>query len=173
MYTTYTDDPETPTKSNILNALYTSIPSYVSSDHVRPTSQCSHLYERVTVCFVNLLYRCHVDVVYTYSCAHAQSMKKFLNHNCNSVLSIRACECPISTRAPSFPQEKLGQVTSHLPIFQFAVIDVKLETDHLRSSPLPTSVRPYSMYSLTFIFNLGETPCLHVEDHIRHMMAVR
>ncbi|GJE90773.1 hypothetical protein PsYK624_069170 [Phanerochaete sordida] len=33
MYTTYTDSPERPLKSNIVNALYTSIPSYVSSDH--------------------------------------------------------------------------------------------------------------------------------------------
>ena len=34
MYTTYNDSPDTPTKSNITNALYTSIPSYTTSDHV-------------------------------------------------------------------------------------------------------------------------------------------
>lgn len=33
MYATYSDSPETPTASNILNALYTSIPSYTASDH--------------------------------------------------------------------------------------------------------------------------------------------
>lgn len=33
MYTTYTDSPDTPEKSNIINILYTSIPSYVTSDH--------------------------------------------------------------------------------------------------------------------------------------------
>jgi hypothetical protein len=36
MYTTYTDDPTQPEKSNITNLLYTSIPSYTCSDHVRP-----------------------------------------------------------------------------------------------------------------------------------------
>ena len=36
MYTTYTDSPTAPDKSNIVNILYTSIPSYVTSDHVRP-----------------------------------------------------------------------------------------------------------------------------------------
>lgn len=35
MYTTYTDSPDTPQTSNITNALYTSIPSYTTSDHVR------------------------------------------------------------------------------------------------------------------------------------------
>ena len=39
MYTTYTDTPDTPGQSNIDNALYTSIPSYTTSDHVS-----SHLY---------------------------------------------------------------------------------------------------------------------------------
>ncbi|KAI0818647.1 skeletal muscle/kidney enriched inositol 5-phosphatase [Irpex lacteus] len=34
MYATYTDSPDTPQKSNITNALYTSIPSYTTSDHV-------------------------------------------------------------------------------------------------------------------------------------------
>jgi len=34
MYATHTDSPETPEKSNIANILYTSIPSYVTSDHV-------------------------------------------------------------------------------------------------------------------------------------------
>ncbi|THH30369.1 hypothetical protein EUX98_g3825 [Antrodiella citrinella] len=33
MYTTYTDSPETPDRSSISNALYTSIPSYTTSDH--------------------------------------------------------------------------------------------------------------------------------------------
>ena len=36
MYTTHTDSPETPRLSTITNTLYTSIPSYASSDHVRP-----------------------------------------------------------------------------------------------------------------------------------------
>lgn len=34
MYTTYTDSPDTPQQSAITNTLYTSIPSYTSSDHV-------------------------------------------------------------------------------------------------------------------------------------------
>ena len=34
MYATHTDSPDTPEKSNITNILYTSIPSYVTSDHV-------------------------------------------------------------------------------------------------------------------------------------------
>ncbi|EMD38292.1 hypothetical protein CERSUDRAFT_104892 [Gelatoporia subvermispora B] len=33
MYTTYSDSPDTPTESNIGNVLYTSIPSYTTSDH--------------------------------------------------------------------------------------------------------------------------------------------
>ncbi|KAG0699660.1 inositol polyphosphate phosphatase [Suillus ampliporus] len=33
MYATHTDSPDTPEKSNISNILYTSIPSYVTSDH--------------------------------------------------------------------------------------------------------------------------------------------
>ncbi|KAI0699673.1 Endonuclease/exonuclease/phosphatase [Cytidiella melzeri] len=33
MYTTHTDSPDTPHNSNITNALYTSIPSYTTSDH--------------------------------------------------------------------------------------------------------------------------------------------
>ncbi|KAI0093845.1 skeletal muscle/kidney enriched inositol 5-phosphatase [Irpex rosettiformis] len=33
MYTTYSDSPDTPQRSNITNALYTSIPSYTTSDH--------------------------------------------------------------------------------------------------------------------------------------------
>jgi len=33
MYATHTDSPDTPDKSNITNTLYTSIPSYVTSDH--------------------------------------------------------------------------------------------------------------------------------------------
>ena len=41
MYTTYTDTPDTPTKSTITNALYTSIPSYTTSDHVSPPSSPS------------------------------------------------------------------------------------------------------------------------------------
>ena len=36
MYTTHTDSPETPRLSTITNTLYTSIPSYTSSDHVCP-----------------------------------------------------------------------------------------------------------------------------------------
>jgi hypothetical protein len=35
MYTTHTDSPTAPDKSDIVNILYTSIPSYVTSDHVR------------------------------------------------------------------------------------------------------------------------------------------
>jgi len=34
MYTTFTDSATAPDKSNIVNILYTSIPSYVASDHV-------------------------------------------------------------------------------------------------------------------------------------------
>ncbi|KIP12308.1 hypothetical protein PHLGIDRAFT_62140 [Phlebiopsis gigantea 11061_1 CR5-6] len=33
MYTTHTDSPDTTTTSNVTNALYTSIPSYTTSDH--------------------------------------------------------------------------------------------------------------------------------------------
>ncbi|KAF8447556.1 Endonuclease/exonuclease/phosphatase [Boletus edulis BED1] len=33
LYTTYTDSPTTPDKSEITNILYTSVPSYVTSDH--------------------------------------------------------------------------------------------------------------------------------------------
>ncbi|KAA1471206.1 DNase I-like protein [Dentipellis sp. KUC8613] len=33
LYTTYTDSPDTPDKSNITSLLYTSIPSYTTSDH--------------------------------------------------------------------------------------------------------------------------------------------
>ncbi|KDQ61040.1 hypothetical protein JAAARDRAFT_124747 [Jaapia argillacea MUCL 33604] len=33
LYTTYTDDPDTPEETNIHNLLYTSIPSYTTSDH--------------------------------------------------------------------------------------------------------------------------------------------
>ncbi|KAF9218281.1 DNase I-like protein [Gyrodon lividus] len=33
MYTTYTDSPDMPDQSNITNVLYTSIPSYTTSDH--------------------------------------------------------------------------------------------------------------------------------------------
>ena len=34
LYTTYTDPPDEPDKSDITNLLYTSIPSYTTSDHV-------------------------------------------------------------------------------------------------------------------------------------------
>ena len=34
LYATYSDDPETPEKSNITNLLYTSVPGYTTSDHV-------------------------------------------------------------------------------------------------------------------------------------------
>jgi len=34
MHTTYSDSPETPQESNITNLLYTTIPSYTTSDHV-------------------------------------------------------------------------------------------------------------------------------------------
>lgn len=34
LYATYTDDPDTPEKSNITNLLYTSVPGYTTSDHV-------------------------------------------------------------------------------------------------------------------------------------------
>jgi hypothetical protein len=33
LYSTYTDSPDTPDESNITNILYTSIPSYTTSDH--------------------------------------------------------------------------------------------------------------------------------------------
>lgn len=36
LYTTHTDSPDTPDESNITNLLYTSIPSYTTSDHVSP-----------------------------------------------------------------------------------------------------------------------------------------
>lgn len=35
LYATHTDSPDTPEKSNITSLLYTSIPSYTTSDHVR------------------------------------------------------------------------------------------------------------------------------------------
>lgn len=35
MYATYSDKPDEPEKSHIQNILYTSIPSYTTSDHVR------------------------------------------------------------------------------------------------------------------------------------------
>ena len=35
LYSTYTDSPDKPDESNITNLLYTSIPSYTTSDHVR------------------------------------------------------------------------------------------------------------------------------------------
>ena len=34
LYATYSDSPDTPDKTNIINLLYTSIPSYTTSDHV-------------------------------------------------------------------------------------------------------------------------------------------
>lgn len=34
LYATYSDDPETPEKSNITDLLYTSVPGYTTSDHV-------------------------------------------------------------------------------------------------------------------------------------------
>lgn len=37
LYATYSDDPETPEKSNITNLLYTSVPGYTTSDHVSPS----------------------------------------------------------------------------------------------------------------------------------------
>ena len=52
MYTTYTDSPITPEKSDITNILYTSIPSYVTSDHV------SSFFSRKS-----LAYHVHVVVV--------------------------------------------------------------------------------------------------------------
>ena len=36
LYTTYSDDPETPEKSNVTDLLYTSVPGYTTSDHVGP-----------------------------------------------------------------------------------------------------------------------------------------
>jgi len=33
LYSTYSDDPRTPEKSNITNLLYTSVPGYTTSDH--------------------------------------------------------------------------------------------------------------------------------------------
>ena len=48
MYTTYSDSPETPTHSAVTNALYTSIPSYTTSDHVR----APHLRNRRKLMFV-------------------------------------------------------------------------------------------------------------------------
>ena len=38
LYATYTDSPSTPNVSNVSNVLYTSIPSYTASDHVRHDS---------------------------------------------------------------------------------------------------------------------------------------
>lgn len=38
LYTTYTDSPRTPEETGITNVLYTSIPSYTTSDHVRHSS---------------------------------------------------------------------------------------------------------------------------------------
>ena len=35
MYSTYSDSPDDPDESNITNLLYTSIPSFTASDHVR------------------------------------------------------------------------------------------------------------------------------------------
>jgi len=40
LYATHTDCPDTLDKSNITNLLYTSIPSYTTSDHVRMISTC-------------------------------------------------------------------------------------------------------------------------------------
>jgi hypothetical protein len=35
LYATYTDSPDAPEESNIVNLLYTSVPGYTTSDHVR------------------------------------------------------------------------------------------------------------------------------------------
>jgi hypothetical protein len=41
MYATYTDSPDNPEESGITNLLYTSVPSYTTSDHVRgPVFPC-------------------------------------------------------------------------------------------------------------------------------------
>lgn len=37
MYTTYSDSPDLPRQSNITNLLYTTVPSYTTSDHVGPS----------------------------------------------------------------------------------------------------------------------------------------
>lgn len=42
LYTTYSDDPQTPEKSNITNLLYTSVPGYTTSDHVNPFHSVTH-----------------------------------------------------------------------------------------------------------------------------------
>ncbi|KAI8989674.1 hypothetical protein BD414DRAFT_484894 [Trametes punicea] len=36
MYATHADSPDAPQVSHITNLLYTTIPSYTTSDHVRP-----------------------------------------------------------------------------------------------------------------------------------------
>jgi hypothetical protein len=58
MYATHTDSPDTPEKSNITNILYTSIPSYVTSDHVSfpmITSNCRLTSEQKPVVSLLLL----------------------------------------------------------------------------------------------------------------------
>ena len=44
MYTTYADSPDTPEESLITNLLYTSIPSYTTSDHVSERSTLYYYY---------------------------------------------------------------------------------------------------------------------------------
>ena len=51
MYTTYSDSPETPEQSSITNALYTSIPSYTTSDHVRYMAPVILMHLSNTACF--------------------------------------------------------------------------------------------------------------------------
>lgn len=43
LYTTYSDDTSTPEKSNIQNLLYTTIPSYTTSDHVSSSLHSSKM----------------------------------------------------------------------------------------------------------------------------------
>ncbi|KAF9053193.1 inositol polyphosphate phosphatase [Panaeolus papilionaceus] len=45
LYTTYSDSPDTPEKSSVSNVLYTSIPSYTTSDH-KPVVAVLHMPQR-------------------------------------------------------------------------------------------------------------------------------
>lgn len=57
LYTTYSDDPQTPEISNITNLLYTSVPGYTTSDHVKlfplchtlPISDCGSVVQKPVV----------------------------------------------------------------------------------------------------------------------------
>jgi hypothetical protein len=59
LYTTYTDSPDNPDKSAIKNLLYTSVPGYTTSDHVRtflsPFSAHAHLLSPAQKPIVSLL----------------------------------------------------------------------------------------------------------------------